>query len=502
MFTLSIFGQLHLGNDVNSAVYDGVRVWTLNQAGSKIMALDPVTGAKVVELSLAQKGQYLAFDGNRLLLTRNKTKEISVVNHVDGTLQSYINLKTIIGVKKFYLRPLRSGQIMGITYAKGKIWLACGAGYSSSIYEIDPVKHIVLSQRFSPGSSPVALFHNKGNLWVLDKDTSALRCLKNTTKLIRELRVEAGKNPKALLAINGKLLVVNEERGPKTLKIAEIEKLVPEKVDMRTFSPYFKKERKAVRTKGRKVAFLISGDSAESGYNEFWVDVVVMYRILKDRGYNEIYTLYAAGKDYNCPWDKYKEPMTDFAATKENVAKIFDAFANGNTELGIRPLTASDTLFIFTFDHGARDGNLCLWRGGRYSPREMAGALKNINCGKMLIYMQQCFGGAFKTEFKNANMNKVVIVTASSDSEYAYRADTEKEYYGGKPYYHGEFNWHFMSALARKTLDGNSAVNADNNSDGKISVKETFEYYKKQNSNGRQTPQYYSNPVSLDNETP
>ena len=275
----------------------------------------------------------------------------------------------------------------------------------------------------------------------------------------------------------------------------------PEKVATKVYQPFKKRERRQSNPI-RKVAVLISGDTAASGYNEFWNDVVIMYRIIKARGYNEIYVLYADGRDYDCPWDKYKEEMTDFSATKESVQKVFAALASGDSSLGIDAMGDNDILFVYTFDHGSSNGNLCLWNSGRYSPEEMLSAMTEIKSAKKIFYMQQCFSGAFKEKFAG-QLQKMAIVTAASSSQYAYRADTEKESYGGKTYFHGEFNWHFMTALAGQTPSGEVVGNSeyDTDSSGEVEIDETFEYYNKMNSNSKQTPQYASNPTELGQST-
>ena len=509
IFTTPIYSQVEFtkqislkSDSIKSAVYDGKYIWVKHSNVKKVSAHDPVNGEAVTSIELSQPGQYLSFDGTKLLITQNKSKKIMVVNTGSGSVEPYINLKEIQGTRDIYLNPLRTGDIMGITCSKDRIWVGCGAGYSSSIYEIDTTNRVVVSHRFSPNPNPVSLIHYKNNLWVIDPDNNNLRCLKGANQLVYNLKVDLGKNPLAVFEMDNEIYVVSKDKNLlKGIEKERLNALVPEKVDTSTISPYLKKKRVQRTTTGRrKVAFLISGDTAATGFNEFWTDVVIMYRILQIRGYNEIYVLYANGRDFNPGWSKYVESMTDFPATKDKVNMIFDALATGNSELGIDPLGPDDILFVYTFDHGASNGKLCLWNHQYYSPAEMAGKVKNINCQTKMFYMQQCFSGAFEQEFKKSGVTDAVIVTAASHREYAYRADTEKEYYNGKTFYHGEFNWHFMSALKGETPTGET-VDADTNNDNKVTVLETFVHYKQENSQPRQTPKYHSNPGHLGNKT-
>lgn len=487
-------------DDVVGMAFDGANIW-VKGSGSMLSAFDPANGEKVCEVALAESGESLAFDGRCLLIAQNSGKKIMAVDRATGKLDLYVDLTSLQSDRDLYTEPLRSGEILGLACGDGRLWVSCGAGYSSSVYEIDPQRGLVISQRFASCPEPAALMYHDGNLWVLDRDNSVLRCLKGTDQLVYDLVVELGDGATALLEMDGALFV--SRRGEKTLRgVAKsaLSAVVPEKVEQQAFTPFLSKERPRIDG-ARKVAVLISGDTAATGFNEFWIDVVIMYRILKSRGYNEMYVLYADGRDYSCGWNKYDEKMTDFAATKTEVAKVFNALANGDSALGIAALSPADTLFVYTFDHGASNGHLCLWQSGRYSPTEMAAAMRCIQSEKKFFYMQQCFSGAFKEQFKKDGLANSAIVTACSNSEYAYRADSETETYNGKRFYHGEFNWHFMSALAGETPKGDK-VNADTNSDGKVSVAESFEYYKKMNSLPRQTPQQHSNPTAIGETTP
>lgn len=485
--------------DVKGMVYDGVHIW-VNHGHGQLSAVDPQNGQKLLDVNLAVRGEALAYDGRNLLLVQNESKRIFAVDRATGNVAMYIDLATITGERDLYLEPLRSGEIMGIAFGDNRLWVASSAGYSSSIYEIDPVRCLVISHRYAPGPAPAALVHSNGNLWVLDKDQSVLRCLKGCEQLVYDLSI-AVEDAVTLLDMPDKVFVARQGRAAlQGVAKKALNGMVPDQVDTTAIDPYLKQIPDRVDGP-RKVGVLISGDTAASGFNEFWIDVVIMYRILEKRGYNEIYVLYADGKDYNCGWDKYQITMTDFAGTKANVAKVLNALASGDSQLNIAPLGLPDTLFVYTFDHGDSQGKLCLWKGERYAPSEMAEAVRNINCKEKFFYMQQCFSGAFKEQFKSGELNSTAIVTACSNSQYAYRADTEYELYNGKKFYHGEFNWHFMSALQGETPKAEK-VDADANADGKVSIDETYEYYKKANSQPRQTPQYHSNPESVGKTTP
>jgi hypothetical protein len=82
--------------------------------------------------------------------------------------------------------------------------------------------------------------------------------------------------------------------------------------------------------------------------------------------------------------------------------------------------------------------------------------------------MQQCRSGGFIDNLAN---NKTYISTACRANENAHAADTENEVYNGVTYWHGEYNYYVTSAIGGTTPSG-AAVNADSNSDGKVSAAE------------------------------
>ena len=108
---------------------------------------------------------------------------------------------------------------------------------------------------------------------------------------------------------------------------------------------------------GQKYAVLICGDLADTGYREFWFDVVLMREALLNQGFpaNHIYVLYGNGTDWSnasYPNLRYRPSpaITTLAATSANVSAVFNGLANGTG--GYPQMTEDDLLFVWTFDHG------------------------------------------------------------------------------------------------------------------------------------------------------
>jgi hypothetical protein len=207
-----------------------------------------------------------------------------------------------------------------------------------------------------------------------------------------------------------------------------------------------------------KYAVLISGDWAESGFDEFWNDVVLIREMLLANNFEEqnIFILYADGNDFvdatrtyarydpvamnRPPRANRPASFTDYPATKAEVQAVFDGLANGDNTRGI-PKMAVDA----------------------------------IPCRSRVFCMQQCHSGGFIDDLSN---DKTVILTACRRDELAWPANNtptqEDEIVNGVTYNHGEFNYHLISALLKQAVNGGAPVNADTTGDGLVSMLELF----------------------------
>jgi hypothetical protein len=267
-----------------------------------------------------------------------------------------------------------------------------------------------------------------------------------------------------------------------------------------------------------KYAVLISGDWAESGYDEFWNDVVLMREMLLANNFEDqnIFILYADGNDFvdatrtyarydpvainRPPRANRPASFTDYPATKAEVQAVFDGLANGDNNRGIPEMTENDFLFVWTFDHGGTFDHgdttagyshsiLCLW-GIDIRDDEFASAVDPIPCRSRVFCMQQCFSGGFIDDLSN---DKTVILTACRGDELAWQANDaptqENEIVNEARYDHGEFNYHLISALLKQAVNGGAPVNADTTGNGLVSMLELFNYVENHD-NRPEHPQY------------
>ncbi len=241
-------------------------------------------------------------------------------------------------------------------------------------------------------------------------------------------------------------------------------------------------------------AVIIQGDLPGAGdsYNEFWLDNVIMYQTLIEKGYfpENIYVLYGHGNnetDFPCEW--YQETMVDYPAFKQDVRNIFIWMRDGNPEQGIPQVTANDFIYLYTFDHGGSQGScnatLCLM-DGCMPDTEFASFFNDIPYQHRAVAMQQCHSGGFIDNLENEN---TVILTAANCYESAYEGN-ESEQCNGHIMHHGEFNYWYMSAMSgHKPKPGEEPVDEDRNDDGQVSFYEAYQYVI-ENDDRPEHPQY------------
>jgi hypothetical protein len=221
-------------------------------------------------------------------------------------------------------------------------------------------------------------------------------------------------------------------------------------------------------------AILISGGINQGSNNaRYWNDISEMYEILIDTyGYNadEVFFLYADGNpptatnchDHTNADASYPTDVIDYAATSANLDTVTDTIAaNGHP---------CDTLFVFATDHGGTSGGqstLCLW-GENMTAATFAGAgyMGDITqyCWRA-FEMEQCHSGGFVGPLSGP---KTAIATACAADESSFAM-------WPPPPYYDEFCYYFNAALKGEKPDG-TAVNADANSDGKVSFVEAYNY--------------------------
>ena len=366
---------------------------------------------------------------------------------------------------------VRSGRLSSVAFDGRYVYVAMSAGYSSSIFAVDPASNKAVMQAWSPGDRPTAMQFAGGNLYVLDAENSQLRSFDSALRLNTKAIDLQAPDPMGIVIRDNEVRVLTpSDRSIRILK-PDLKVLTAPQL-----APIWKAKDIVIgpiTALARDYALLICGDVAESGYDEFWNDTVWMYKALLAAGYkeNNIYVLYGWGNDHVSANPSYQHAgkVTDFPATVAWVNKVLNGLKNGDPSIGVNKITSLDSLFVWVFDHGggSNPAYFCLRDGVCYDS-DFASRVNLLSCKERAIFMQQCRSGGFVDDLEN---NKSFVSAACMLNENAHRADVEQETYNGAKYHHGEYNYYVISALAGKTITG-AVVNADSNGDGKISARE------------------------------
>lgn len=374
---------------------------------------------------------------------------------------------------------LRDSELMSVGSDGTNIFVGISAGFSSSIFKIDPVSQRVLAHGWAPGDNPSALVFQNGNLFVLESKGKQIRKLDTNLKPNFNYINVPVTDGKGLIIRGEEIRILSPTQSSITRLKADVKVIATPTPSLKLADVKVLAPDRMLPLVGQKYAVLICGDHAESCYycDSFWNDTVWMYKTLLSAGYTpeNIYVLYANGTDYISANPKYRHSttVTDFAATPTWVTNVFNGLKNGDAARGIKKMTDRDTLFLWTFDHGSGGdpAYLCLF-GGDMVDTQFASLVNAVPYSRRAIFMQQCRSGGFIDNLRN---NKTFISTACQWNENSHAADTENEMYNGKKYYHGEYNYHIISAIAKLTPT-NTVINADANSNSVVSALEAHQW--------------------------
>lgn len=234
------------------------------------------------------------------------------------------------------------------------------------------------------------------------------------------------------------------------------------------------------RTPDKLWAVIISGGgSPGSNHPRYWNDCSEIYKTLVNvYGYpdEQIIVIMADGLDPSADQSngQNSDPDLDgdgdddimYACTKSNLETIFYDLSQS--------MESMDTLFVFATDHG--DGqstaghptNMVLWNSGILWDYEFAALLEPIDCREILITLEPCFSGGFVNDVIDMNSNVPrVISTAANDHEYSWAMPPD--------YLYDTYVFHWTAAVRGVDAWG-SAVDADTNNDGEVTMDEAYQY--------------------------
>ena len=243
-----------------------------------------------------------------------------------------------------------------------------------------------------------------------------------------------------------------------------------------------------VESNTNKYAVLISAGIAQGddvgGNSEFWYDLVLQYKMLRENGFEDenIYVLYGNGADFisqNYPEynsiPQFGHLITKAAVTKGNIKSAFD---------GLNALAMEkEHLYVWWMGHGAcRPGtcNLSLFIGytdenvDSITDEELSGYINSVsNCKNRTLALMSCHSGGI-IDNVNVPRNRMVTLTSSKCEQNSYSYDNQSPC---DRVFHAEFNSSLINALRQKNLCGvPNSSDTDIDRDGHVSLWEASQY--------------------------
>ena len=170
-------------------VRDG-QLWTVGGPRREVIRFEVIAHSRLSEVGerrrmpMATGG--LAWDGARFLVADAVTRRVTGVEFSTGASELLID-PTDLDFGGFPETLRAEAALIGdIAWDGSGLWVTCIAGYSSSIYRVDPSAKIVLSHRWAPGPQPVGIDvePSRGNLFVIDGRSRELRRLDDAEKWV------------------------------------------------------------------------------------------------------------------------------------------------------------------------------------------------------------------------------------------------------------------------------------------------------------------------------
>jgi hypothetical protein len=243
------------------------------------------------------------------------------------------------------------------------------------------------------------------------------------------------------------------------------------------------------------VAVLISTNLVSSddiGYHSvWWYDTVLMYELLKEKGYNRIYILYGNGTDFSSTHHCYNSiarfgsSITDFTCDRAHIKAVFESLASGGTVDGvsIKKLEDDGRLFVWWMGHGGGSSSTNYTMAISHKSEIVTGNefytwVNGItNYSKRSIHVMTCHAGCYLSFFNVAGNN--TVAEASSDCLHSSYEDPSPPDVN-----HAEYSYWLYASLREKEVDTNpdsapclgTSVASDANNDGKVSLAESFHH--------------------------
>lgn len=171
-------GTAYKDFEIKGLTFAQDRLWVLDKAKNVLREYDPVNRNTVKTYPAPCKNPHgLSWDGARLLVPDEKTHEVHVVNPLDGSSDRMVDLNKCSTSTKLPVLPKDLPDLTAVTWDGKYLWAAFTAGYSSSIFKVDPKKGTIEQHMWAHGPNPEGLFWDGTYLVSIDARNKEIRKL-------------------------------------------------------------------------------------------------------------------------------------------------------------------------------------------------------------------------------------------------------------------------------------------------------------------------------------
>jgi hypothetical protein len=227
----------------------------------------------------------------------------------------------------------------------------------------------------------------------------------------------------------------------------------------------------------------------------YWHDISHQYTCLVEvYGYldDHIYVLLDSGSHpLGEDLDDDGDSDSLYACTQANMDYVLGHLAD--------ILTSEDQFFMFVTDHGGSNGGynvyMNLYPEGGYTPEELDYWMDRMDATNKMFCMEQCYSGGFGPVLMTTSGDNRVLGAACRYDEYSWKCDTEGDFDEFCYYWTSAVRWCYPKSSSEPWECGNPC-DADANHDGRISMREAFDWADSHDSRD-ETPQYYESSAGI-----
>lgn len=179
-------GTTYEDYQVQGLVFAQDHLWILGKVEKMLYKFDPVTQEIVTNYAAPCKDPHgFAWDGAYLLVSDEKTHKVYKLDPADGSYEKMVDLNDCSTSVKLPFVPSDLPDLTAIASDGKYLWAAFTAGYSSSIFKVDPEKGTIVEHMWAHGPKPEGLYWDGTYLMCIDASNNEIRKLDRYGKAVQ-----------------------------------------------------------------------------------------------------------------------------------------------------------------------------------------------------------------------------------------------------------------------------------------------------------------------------